>query len=219
MLGEPGIEVRVDALGKGDEFGVLVDDETYEGYEIGEDALAADASDLGFPPSGVGEWFAEFWVVQRFDGTLHDVAALRFAFVRLRRGFPGFAALNPGYIDPVRVEGLEDAVGQVFDAEAAAGGTNSFVVVGADAVFHAGESVLPNATACRSFSKLTVSRCSMGRVVGTTERRLEAAHSRAVGALSLWASLPAVRIAWSAECGSWSTSSLACFFCGGAIAP
>ncbi len=60
--------------------------------------------------------------MQRFDGILHDVAALRFVLVRLRRGFPGFAALNPGYIDLVWGEGLEDAVGRVFEAEAAAGG-------------------------------------------------------------------------------------------------
>ncbi len=68
--GEPGLEVRVDALGEGDEFGVLVDGEMHEGYEVGEDAFAAGASDLGFLYGGVGVPDLRFipQVVRLFNG-------------------------------------------------------------------------------------------------------------------------------------------------------
>ena len=54
LLRQPSLEVGVDPLGKRHELVVLVHGEAHEGDEVGEDALAARAFDLGLLQRGVG---------------------------------------------------------------------------------------------------------------------------------------------------------------------
>src|SRR5579859_4096305 len=51
---QPDLEVGVDPLGEGDEFVVLVDGEAHERHEVGENAAARGAPNLGFFQRGVG---------------------------------------------------------------------------------------------------------------------------------------------------------------------
>ena len=144
----PGIEDL-----QGGDLVLVLFDELLEGSDDAPGAVGGRGAEAGFDDLVLADVvdgdlvflfhldqeIAELGIVQGFDGFLNDLGSECFEFVCLRHGFPGFALLNPGYIDGVGVEGLDHAAAEVLDAVAARCGANSLVVLLAHAVLHAGQ--------------------------------------------------------------------------------
>ncbi len=89
----------------------------------------------------VDDGFAQLGVVEGFDGVLNDLvrAALSSCSVS-GLSHPGRCQIGFGLLDvPVRIEGFDDLVAEILDAEAAGQLPNLLVVLRAHAVFHARE--------------------------------------------------------------------------------